>query len=245
MTRFVLVHGAFMGAWCWEPVAEALRGAGHEVEAPDLPGSGADRAHIADAHLDAYVARVAELLDRRKPAVLVGHSLGGITITAVASRYPAGIAQLIYLAAFLPGDGQSAMDLTRLPEGRYEGLRRRMLVSGDPPVATLSRADARAVLFNSCPPQVAEPAIARLGPSATWISKARVPAGDNSSVPSSYVVCTKDLAIPPQLQRRMARESSCFPIVEIETDHSPFLSDPSVLVDALVSLTNTALVTSC
>lgn len=237
MTRFVLVHGAFMGAWCWDPVVSALRQAGHDVQAPDLPGSGSDDGQVADAELDGYIARIGGLLRNQAPAVLVGHSLGGVTITAVASRYPCAVAQLVYLAAFLPADGQSAGDLAGLSEGRDEGLRPRMLLTGQPPIATLSAADARAVLFNACDPDVADAAIARLGPHAPWIATTPVATRADSSLPSAYIVCTEDLAIPPVLQRRMARDGSCSPIVEIGTDHSPFVSNPAVLVEALLAVT--------
>ena len=59
MARIVLVHGAFGGAWCWEPVPGRLRDAGHEVEAIDLPGSGEDSTPVADVSLDAYASRSA------------------------------------------------------------------------------------------------------------------------------------------------------------------------------------------
>ena len=54
MARFVLVHGAFGGAWCWEPVVQALERDGHEAIAIDLPGSGADQTPVAEVTLDAY-----------------------------------------------------------------------------------------------------------------------------------------------------------------------------------------------
>lgn len=237
MTRFVLVHGAFMGAWCWQPVVSALRAAGHDVQAPDLPGSGSDGGNVADAGLAGYIDRIGALLSTETPAVLVGHSLGGVTISAVAARFPAAVAQLIYLAAFLPGDGQSAGDLTQLPEGASEGLRPRMVVVGQPPIATLSAADARAVLFNACDPDLADAAIARLGPHPTWIATTPIGPRPDSFPRCAYIVCTEDLAIPPPLQHRMARDGSCSPIVEIETDHSPFVSNPGILVEALLAIT--------
>ncbi len=73
MARFVLVHGAFGGAWCWEPVDGPLEAAGHTVEAIDLPGGGADETPVADVTLDAYVERVCSTLTAPpEPAVLVG-----------------------------------------------------------------------------------------------------------------------------------------------------------------------------
>src|SRR4051794_14660487 len=77
MARFVLVHGAHGGAWCWEPVVGPLAAAGHAVEAFDLPGSGGDHTAAASVTLAAYVERTcAVLAGRPEPAVLVGHSMG-------------------------------------------------------------------------------------------------------------------------------------------------------------------------
>ncbi|MFD2780775.1 alpha/beta fold hydrolase [Novosphingobium pokkalii] len=94
MADYVLVHGAWCGAWCYEQLADELRGAGHRVVAVDLPGLGADAArfhpgitlgdHIA--HVEAEVARAG--FDR---FVLVGHSYGGMVITGAAARLGARI----------------------------------------------------------------------------------------------------------------------------------------------------------
>ena len=75
MARFVLVHGAFCGAWIWEPIVPELRRAGHRVSAIDLPGSGADRSPVADATLDGYAARICqELRADSEPGLLAGRS---------------------------------------------------------------------------------------------------------------------------------------------------------------------------
>ena len=83
MARFVLVHGAFGGAWCWEPVVAALEAAGHTVEALDLPGGGDDRTPVEEITLESCAGRVREVLDSRpEPAVLVGLSMGGVVVDA-------------------------------------------------------------------------------------------------------------------------------------------------------------------
>jgi pimeloyl-ACP methyl ester carboxylesterase len=113
MARIVLVHGAFSGAWCWEPVLPCLRAAGHTAQTVELPGSGEDRTPVAEVTLEAYAARVGDALGEGAPAVPVGHSMGGIVITQAAAPYPDRVAALVYVTAFLPGDGQSLMDLIR------------------------------------------------------------------------------------------------------------------------------------
>ncbi len=108
MARFVLVHGGFSGAWIWLPLMDRLKAAGHLVEAFDLPGMGDDRTSRSGVSLDSYASRVCEALAAvSEPAFVVGHSMGGIVATQAAARCPERVAALVYVAAFLPKDGQS------------------------------------------------------------------------------------------------------------------------------------------
>ena len=109
MSTFILVHGAWHGGWCWRHIAPLLRARGHEVHAPDLPGHGDDPAPASAQTLDSYAAA-----DRRPcldscsgEVVLVGHSLGGLVISAVAEAQPERLRRLVYVTAFLPRDGDS------------------------------------------------------------------------------------------------------------------------------------------
>ena len=129
MARIVLVHGAFSGAWVWEPVVGELERAGHSVETFDLPGSGSDETPVEDVTLDAYAERIcAQLGWSDEPAVLVGHSMGGVAITQAAGRCPGRIAMLVYVAAFMPRHGQSLLELTKLPEGEGDQVQANMVV---------------------------------------------------------------------------------------------------------------------
>ena len=149
MARIVLVHGAFGSAANWERVAPALSEAGHTVETVDLPGPESDGTALEDVTLDAYAAHVCQVLANGPPAVLVGHSMGGIVITQAAARCPQEIAQLVYVAAFIPQDGQSLVDLTQLPEGAGDQVQANMVVDGEPPVAVMPEQAAREALFGS------------------------------------------------------------------------------------------------
>ncbi len=109
-TPFVLVHGAWHGGWCWRRVSDRLTGNGHYVAAPTLSGLG-ERSHLAadtvtlTTHVDDVVNEIIwNDLDR---VVLVGHSYGGMVITAAAERIRKRIAAIVYLDAFMPSDGQS------------------------------------------------------------------------------------------------------------------------------------------
>ena len=89
MARFVLVHGAFGGAWNWEPIVGPLEAAGHAVETLDLPGGGEDATPVEEITLASCAERVCEVLARRpEPAVLVGYSMGGAVVTAGGRELP-------------------------------------------------------------------------------------------------------------------------------------------------------------
>jgi pimeloyl-ACP methyl ester carboxylesterase len=235
MSRYVLVHGAFAGGWCWEPVAAELVRRGHSVSAPDLPGSGADTTPVEQVTLDAYVERVgAVLAESDEPAVLVGHSMGGVVITATAARFRERIARLVYVAAFLPRDGQSLKGLTDLPEGAGDGVQANLTVSGEPPVADLSDDAVREVFYGTTSQEWTAWGLARKGrqPLLPFLTPVALDGGVDD-VPRSYVLCTEDRAIPPTLQRHMIAQSPCTDVLELPADHSPYLSATAEVVDFL------------
>jgi pimeloyl-ACP methyl ester carboxylesterase len=164
MTRVLLIHGAFAGAWCWEPVLPGLRAAGHDVEAIDLPGSGADTTPLSQITLTAYADRICQALGEGPPALLVGHSMGGMAITQAAARGPEHITALAYVAAFIPADGQSLLDLTALPEAADDQVQANLIVEGDPPIARMPpEASPQALMGCATDEQVAW-GLERLGP---------------------------------------------------------------------------------
>jgi pimeloyl-ACP methyl ester carboxylesterase len=126
---FLLVHGAWHGGWCWRPVAERLRKAGHEVFAPSLTGLG-ERRHLASSRVDleTHIADIAGIIEMEdiRGIVLVGHSYGGMVVTGVADRMADRIKRLVYLDAFVPENGKCLLDYAvpeRAARMRHEGER--------------------------------------------------------------------------------------------------------------------------
>ena len=111
--KFVLVHGAWHGGWCWAKVARLLRDAGHEVYTPTLTGLG-ERAHLArpEVDLELHVQDLVAMLEAEelRQVTLVGHSYAGFVITGVAARAAGRIGELVYLDAFVPDAGKSLLD---------------------------------------------------------------------------------------------------------------------------------------
>jgi pimeloyl-ACP methyl ester carboxylesterase len=235
IARFVLVHGAFGGAWVWDDIVGELERAGHSARAFDLPGSGDDPSPVADATLDNYARRICEVLaEEPEPAILVGHSMGGVAITQAAARCRERVAMLVFVAAFMPQDGQSLLDLTRLPEGAGDQVQANITIDGDPPVATMPPEARAAINFRASDEQIQRSIeLHRPQPVEPFGAPVSIPAGALDGLPRAYVHCTEDPAIPPPLQLRMIRENPCVDVVEIDTDHSPQLSATAELLVAL------------
>jgi pimeloyl-ACP methyl ester carboxylesterase len=234
--RFVLIHGAFSGGWVWGPLAQRLYERGHTVEAPDLPGGGQDRTPIADVTLDAYANRICEVVSASpEPVVLAGHSMGGMAITQAAPRCAGRIASMVYVAAFLPQEGESLLALTQLPEGEGDQVQANLVVEGDPPVATMPAEASRAATYAHCSDERAAWAIASRTPQPVFpfTEPVRLGGFDFAGIPRAYVYCSDDRAIPPPLQRRMIVAAGCDPVIELDTDHVPQLSRTEELAEAL------------
>jgi pimeloyl-ACP methyl ester carboxylesterase len=124
MATFVLVPGAWLGGWAWQPVARQLRDRGHDVYPVTLTGLG-DRSHLArpEVDLETHITDVVNLLETEdvRDVILVGHSYAGIVVTGVADRVPGRIAQLAYQDSGPVPDGLSYLD-TQEPEVKQHAL---------------------------------------------------------------------------------------------------------------------------
>jgi pimeloyl-ACP methyl ester carboxylesterase len=112
---FVLVHGAWHGGWCWQRVADRLRGGGHTVFTPTLTGLG-ERSHLlrAGIELNTHITDIVNVMtwEDLRDVVLCGHSYGGFVVSGVAEQMAAAIRSIVFLDAFVPRNGESVLDLT-------------------------------------------------------------------------------------------------------------------------------------
>jgi pimeloyl-ACP methyl ester carboxylesterase len=241
MARFLLVHGAMGGAWVWQRVIPGLQDAGHAAEAIDLPGQGADETPLVDITLYRYAEAVCDALATGPPAVLTGHSMGGMVVTQAAAQRPELVERLVYVSAFCPQPGQSLIEITRLPEAAGDSVQANITVEGDPPVATMAPEAAPEALYHCCTPeQVAWAMPQRAGqPVIPFTQPFQLP-GESAEafqeLPRAYISCLQDRAIRPPIQRRMYAAAGCDPVIEIDTDHSPWLSRTDELVAALLRI---------
>ncbi len=207
MARFVLVHGAWHGGWCFRRLAEELEGRGHEVATPDLPCE-----EVGLTPLD-----YANVVGRQPDAIVVGHSLGGFTIPHVEAR------SRVYLAA-LPPLERREMDGC-FAEGFGGTLRDTSDRSYWPDADT-----AAARMYPDCSRTQSDWAFAQLR------RQARLDAIPAPFGPGDIVIATlQDAAVDPDWQIRTARVHGAR-VIELDSGHSPFLTQPDELADMLGSL---------
>jgi pimeloyl-ACP methyl ester carboxylesterase len=235
--NYVLVHGAWHGAWCWDKVVPLLEAEGHSVTAIDLPGHGEDTTPVAGLTQAEYGRRVADAVEAvGESVVLAGHSMGGMAITQAAEYVPDKIAALVYVCAFLPGDGQSLGDLA---DGDPVGqVLPNLVVDENAGVCEVAPAARAACFYEECDSADGAAASARLRPESLAAFGVSVSITEEraGSVRRIYVECVRDHAIGIAKQREMWAVRPCERVATIDTDHSPFLSRPEELATHLLSV---------
>jgi pimeloyl-ACP methyl ester carboxylesterase len=223
MATIVLVHGAWHGSWCWERVAPLLEARGFQTRTVDLPSVGARPGDATDLSADAAaVDRV--IAEISEPVLLCGHSYGGMVISRVEAK---NLARLVYVCAFMPAEGESLISIGGGKPAPWIQLLDGGLMLPDP-----GKADT--VFYNDCDAETRRWAQSKLRPQtvATMAEPVQRPAWQRA--PSTYVVCANDQALFADIQRKVfvprATET-----VELQADHSPFLSQPRALADILAT----------
>jgi pimeloyl-ACP methyl ester carboxylesterase len=239
MAEFLLIHGAWHGAWCWDELIPHLQLHGHTAHAIDLPGLGGDSTPLSEITLDAYAQRVVDHVRSFNNKVwLVGHSMGGIVITQAGERVADRLNGLIYVTALAPLNGQSGFDLVAMD--KESNLSSAVHIDPDTNTASLPSDSLHRYFYNCC----SDVQIARakrllsqrqaLNPSMTPVTLTEQNFG---RVPRYYVECLQDHALSISTQRRMYQAAGISRVATLDTDHSPFLSCPKDLAAALHGFT--------
>ncbi len=230
MARFLLVHGAAHGAWCWEKVEPALAALGHDTVAIDLPSHGSDPTPVADVTLDGYASAIQSALDA--PSMVVGHSMGGYPISLAAERDPTHVRHLVYLAAYVPWPDHSLSQMRK--RAPRQPLIEAIVRNPDGLSTHFDPEKSPAKFYQDCSPDVVAAALPRLCDQALQPMSVPVTLGTvYRSCPRSYILCENDGAIPPEFQETMANDFAKDAVYRMPTGHSPFFADPGGLAAIL------------
>ncbi|UOQ69013.1 alpha/beta fold hydrolase [Hymenobacter volaticus] len=230
---FVLVHGAWQAPYVWDAVKANLQKQGAQVITVELPGHGADQSAPQTLTLDVYRDNVIEALSKvNGKVILVGHSLGGMVISAVAERVPSKIEKLVYIAAYLPVSGQSLKDLAQTDKDSQ--LSTALIPSADQLTFDVAQAQLVNIFIEDGSDAVKKLVLQnyRPEPAIPFTNAVSLTASNYGSVAKVYIKTLQDHAVSPALQASMIKASGVKSVYQLDTSHSPFLSKP----DAVSSL---------
>lgn len=221
--RIILVHGAWVGPWEFQPIIDILSADGWDIDAIDLPATGSTEGLLADA---AAVTAAIERADG--PVVLVGHSYGGVPISQ-AGDHPS-VERLVYVAAFMLDAQESVLSSLggAMPEvwgiandqvtlGRSREERVDMIAADMPPGVPREASEQLADMFR---PQSLSSFTEQLT-QAAWHSR-----------PSTYILTENDAIVPPPFQEMLATRSGA-ELIRIPHGHAPFQEDPAAFASLI------------
>lgn len=231
MADFVLVHGAWHGAWCWKRILPGLWSAGHRAFAVTLTGTG-ERAHQLSSgiNLHTHIDDVAAVIEAEElqQAIVVGHSYGGMVITGVADRMPDRIARLVYLDAVVPqpGESWSSGHAAQTQEQRRQAIAATGSISpADPALFGLTGDDAQWVARRQRPQ-----------PGGVYDDPLHFDAAKVAALPRTFIDCTEPALATIAVMRERVRREAGWQVLEIATGHDPMVSAPRELLRMLLSM---------
>lgn len=242
---FVLVAGSFSGGWMWDKVVPLLRAAGHDVYAVTLTGLG-DRVHLAgpEIDLDTHITDVVNVLEFEdlRDVTLVAHSSGGMVTTGVAERVPERLAQLVYLDAMVPADGQSDLDFSIPSEEDRAGAIAFLVAAGweaDTPGLVPVEPGGEEGFAD---PADAEWVQSKLTPHplAAWTQPIELGNPEAEALPRAFIYLTEGKGTADEdWTVRLAEQVRSAPdwtYREIAAEHMVLVNDPQATAEALLSL---------
>jgi pimeloyl-ACP methyl ester carboxylesterase len=243
----VFVHGGAHGAWCWEPLIPYLDGQSVAIDLPPKsirggPGRLETLPELRTLTIDDFTRSLLEDVDAAgiERFVLVGHSMGGLTISEVARRVPDRVEHLVFVSCMVPPEGRSAIealpeDLQDMTRHVVEEARR----GGDNPIGGLDEQAIRSMFCNDMDEEQVRFVLDRTGTEAAVVLAERVTrAGIPPELPKTFVKLLQDQSLPPDRQDALVENLRASPggevdVVTIDAGHDVMISRPKELADVL------------
>ncbi len=238
MSNFVLLHGAWHGAWCWTRVADRLRAKGHRVTTPNQTGVG-EKSHLISDQitLDTFVLDVINHITHEEldDIILVGHSFGGLPISGVADRIPEKIRHLVYLDSLILQPNKTLFS-TYPPE---EVERRKAMVAAREGLGRFGLPSGTAASFGMVPGTPDEAWVQRRltdQPMSLYSSPLNLKNPVGNGLPRTYIHCTKPSIVLLEPMRQWVREQDGWDWKELETGHNAMITAPDELTEMLLDI---------
>lgn len=234
---YVLIHGAWQAPYVWDEVRTNLEKKGNHVIVVELPGHGTDATPTYTLNINAYRDKVIKEISKSDgKVILVGHSMAGMVVTAVAESVPSKISKLVYIGAFLPTSGQSIGDLAMSDPNSLLGPS--LIESADHLTLDVKKENLTNLFIDDGNETVKQKVIAnyRAEPAIPFGDKITLTNENFGSVAKVYIKTLQDKVISPKLQNQMIAAAGIKTIYEVNTSHSPFLAKPKVVSDFLLQI---------
>ncbi|MBC6110898.1 alpha/beta hydrolase [Pedobacter sp. CCM 8938] len=234
---FVLVHGAWQSAYVWSTVKTQLEKKGNKVIVVELPAHGADNTPAVSVSMNIYRDKVVAAIENLTgKVILVGHSMGGIVVSAVAEKIPERIEKLVFIGAFVPQDGESLIDLAF--QDKTSLLRPNLIPSADQLTLDVNKDKLTDIFCQDASELIKKLVIAnyRSEPAIPFADKIKLTSAAFGSVKKYYIFTAKDQAIGQDLQKQMAKAAGITNTYIVDTGHSPFLSVPEKVSEIFLEI---------
>ncbi|HEY5406176.1 MAG TPA: alpha/beta fold hydrolase [Ginsengibacter sp.] len=236
---FVLVHGSWQAPYVWNTVKSELEKAGQKVIVVELPAHGNDFTSPAEVSIDVYRDKVISAINNtNSKVILVGHSLGGMVVSAVAEKTPSKIKKLIYIAGFVPVSGQTLIELAGEDAQSLLGP---ALISSKDQLLLDVRQDAITSIFCQDGSDAVKKLVLdnyRSEPAIPFTNPVTVTDANFGTVDKYYIHTLQDHAIGIDLQNKMANAAHITKTFSLNTGHSPFLTQPDEVTKLLLQIAN-------
>ncbi|KAK7350493.1 hypothetical protein VNO77_09183 [Canavalia gladiata] len=252
--HFVLIHGANYGAWCWYKVATQLKSSGHNVTTLDMAGCGMNMKQVQDVGtISEYhepLMTFMESLPSHEKVILVGHSLGGVSISVAMERFPEKVSVAVFVSAIIISENLTYPAIMQERRRRKEDtlLDTQLFFSNGPnkaPTAILFGPKyMESMMFQLSPPQDLTLALSLVRPfplfgdDEQFLKDTTITKDKNGRVCKVSIICKGDKMLNEDSQMWMIERTGPFEEVKVikDSDHMVMFSNPKELCSLLLEI---------
>ncbi len=235
---FVLVHGAWQAPYVWDSVKASLIKAGQNVVVVQLPGHGADQTNPGVITMDSYRDQIVSAINNvNGKVILVGHSLAGFAITAAEEQIPNRIDKLVFVAGYIPAEGQYPLALA-MSDNQTHVFPPALIIDSTHGLLDFVPDSIAPIFCGDASPATKAKVVANFRPDPVipFTQTVAITTANFGNADKYYIHTLQDQVIGINLQRRMVQTAGITKVYSLNTSHSPFLSKPDSVTATLLTI---------